>query len=64
MAQSRCAACGNTTFQIEYKSPSGSKYQIAFVQCSKCGTVVGITDRNDTAALLEPIKKKLNKLGI
>ena len=59
MAQSKCAECGNTSFEIEYKSPSGSRYKIAFVQCSKCGAVVGITDRNDTAALLEPIRKKL-----
>lgn len=62
MAQSKCAACGNTTFEIEYKSPSGSRYLIAFVQCSKCGTVVGVADRNDTAALLEPINKELKKL--
>jgi ribosomal protein S27AE len=59
MAQSRCAACGNSTFEIEYKSLSGSRYQLAFVQCSKCGTVVGVTDKNDTAALLAPICKKL-----
>jgi len=59
MAQSKCSECGNTTFEIEYKSPSGSKYQIAFVQCSKCGTVVGVIDKNDTAALLAPIYKKL-----
>ncbi len=59
MAQSKCSSCGNTNFEIEYKIPLGSKYKIAFVQCSKCGTVVGIADKNDTAALLEPIYKKL-----
>jgi endogenous inhibitor of DNA gyrase (YacG/DUF329 family) len=59
MAQSKCPECGNTTFEIEYEKPLRTRFQIAFVKCSKCGTVVGVTDKNDTAALLAPIYKKL-----
>lgn len=59
MAQSKCSACENKAFEIEYKLPSGSKYEVAFVKCSKCGTVIGVLDKNDMAALLAPIYKKL-----
>ncbi len=59
MAQSKCPKCENEKFEIQDKSLPGSSYQVAFVQCSKCGTVVGVIDKNDAAALLRPIYKKL-----
>lgn len=59
MPKSKCPKCENETFEIQHNSPTGSKYRVAFVQCSKCGTVVGVTDENDTAALLGPIYKQL-----
>lgn len=60
MASSTCIKCGNTTFEIKGNSPSGSLYQFMFVQCSKCGGVVGITGFYDTETIIREIAAKLD----
>jgi len=59
MAQSKCPRCENTNFEMKYDSPLGATYQVSLVQCAQCGAVVGVTDRNDTAAVIDPISRKL-----
>lgn len=59
MAQSKCPKCENTVFEMRTMSPLGATFKVCFVQCSKCGTVVGVVDQNDTLAVLSPIYTKL-----
>ena len=60
MAQSPCPKCGNHGFELVENAPKGSDYKLMFVQCSSCGTVVGVTDFYNTASLLERIAKALS----
>lgn len=59
MTQSTCAKCGNHSFEMKENIPKGSEYKLMFVQCSSCGSVVGVTDYYNTATLLERIAKAL-----
>jgi predicted nucleic-acid-binding Zn-ribbon protein len=56
---STCVKCGSTNFETKEASPSGSNYKFMFVQCARCGGVVGVTDFFNTAALLRKLAKKL-----
>jgi translation initiation factor 2 beta subunit (eIF-2beta)/eIF-5 len=38
---------------------TGSNFRMMFVQCSRCGGVVGVTEFTNTAATLHNISKKL-----
>lgn len=59
MAQSKCAKCGYTEFEVVDAEPRGSRFILLFVQCAKCGTVVGVTEAFNIGALLKSIEKKL-----
>lgn len=41
MAQSMCPKCGNCNFEGVEKRIVGLSFPITFVQCAKCGCVVG-----------------------
>jgi len=38
----------------------GSNFKHTFIQCSKCGAVVGVTDYFNVVAMLEKLAKSLN----
>jgi predicted nucleic-acid-binding Zn-ribbon protein len=59
MATSTCVKCGGTSFEMKVNTPSGSSYKQSFIQCSKCGGVVGVTEFFNTAALIHELAKKL-----
>lgn len=59
---STCAKCGGHSFKIEMKEPAGSRYKFNFVQCSSCGTPVGVVDYFNTGAQLEEQKRELGSL--
>lgn len=60
MAVSKCPRCGKSQFEaVRQDHIRGSNQKMYFVQCAECGTVVGVTDFYDTAALLEKIAKKV-----
>jgi len=42
-------------------SPSKSNYKVMFIQCSKCGSVVGVMDYYNIGTL---ISKLADKLGV
>jgi len=44
MIQSQCLKCGNNSFEAQKKRITGLNYEITFVQCSKCGCVIGVLD--------------------
>ena len=59
MASSKCIKCDNTTFEMKEAKITGSNFRMMFVQCSRCGGVVGVTEFTNTAATLHNISKKL-----
>ncbi|PRW84051.1 hypothetical protein C7A10_29715 [Pseudomonas fluorescens] len=59
MAFSKCIKCDNTTFEMKEAKITGSNFRMMFVQCSRCGGVVGVTEFTNTAATLHNISKKL-----
>ena len=60
MARSTCAKCGNTSFEIMGNEPSGAKFKHFFVQCGKCGVVVGVQEYFNAGSILTKIAKALN----
>lgn len=60
MAKSKCPSCESNHFEmVDNNNVKGTSYKVMFIQCSKCGTVVGITDFYHTASLLEKIAKNM-----
>jgi hypothetical protein len=46
-------------FEIKEAKIAGSNFRMNFVQCAKCGGVVGVTEFANTGAMLQNISKKL-----
>lgn len=44
MALSSCPKCGNHSFEVETVEPMRSNFKLNCVQCSSCGTVVGVLE--------------------
>ncbi len=59
MSQSKCARCDNTTFEMIENTPEGSKFQLTFIQCVQCGTVIGVQSNENIPALLHFMKDML-----
>lgn len=59
MALSTCVKCGQHAFEVKEAEPSGSNFNLFFVQCSSCGVVVGVTDYYNIGATLELLAQKL-----
>lgn len=62
MARSTCPnpQCKGHNFELALNEPAKSAFKLQFVQCSSCGTVVGVLEYHNTAALLQKLAKKLN----
>ncbi|MCK4644521.1 hypothetical protein KAU32_12920 [bacterium] len=68
MAISKCAKCGSTLFEVKDAAPQGSRFKISFVQCTSCGTVIGVLEYFNAPSILinqnRAIEKIANKLGM
>jgi len=58
---SKCPKCENNEFEVVNETPVNSNYDLIFVRCSNCHTVVGVIDYYNVGTL---IKKLANKLKI
>ena len=58
---SKCPRCQHSGFEVAIESPSGSNYKLAFVRCSSCGTVVGVTEYYNIGARLSELAKLLGR---
>lgn len=59
MAISKCAKCDNTHFEAVEANPALYKFKVTFIQCSNCGTVVGVLEYLNISATLDVIARKL-----
>ncbi len=62
MAQSTCPNpdCKGHSFELVQNTPYKSAFKLQFVQCSKCGTVVGVLEYFNAGALIEKLANALN----
>jgi len=59
MAESTCIKCGNTEFELKLTVPKASAYKLWFVQCARCGSVVGVIDYVNIGHQVEKIAAKV-----
>jgi len=59
MARSRCFKCGNHEFEMKEVEPRGSNYKFLFIQCTRCGGVVGVVNNSHLPSMLRKIGEKL-----
>ena len=59
MAESKCPKCESTKFETKPAKPDKSRFDIAFVQCAECGTVVGVQEANNINVRLNEIEKNI-----
>lgn len=63
MAQSTCVKCGSTNFELS--STAHKIYNAAttfyFVQCSKCGGVVGVVNNVELNAQISTVEESVNR---
>jgi DnaJ-class molecular chaperone len=62
MATSKCVKCDGIGFESEdFSLPNGE--EVVFVQCAKCGGVVGVLDQFGVADVVEANKMLLVKIA-
>ncbi len=59
MALSRCPKCESTRFEMVEKEVANARFKMMFIQCSSCGTVVGVTDYENTPNMLHRLASAL-----
>lgn len=51
--------CTSTVFSVSEFEPSGSRFRLMAVHCSRCGAVVGVMDFFNIGAQVNKIGEKL-----
>lgn len=68
MAMSTCPKCESHSFEISENSPAGGAFKVMFVQCSRCGAVVGVQDYYNIGAVLMKqnvaLKRIASQMGV
>lgn len=59
MAQSKCPKCDNTTFESKNVKMVGGTVDYVFIQCYKCGCVVGVIDTASIVTIGNSILRQL-----
>ena len=63
MAQSRCIKCGGIKFEVVHANNlEGTARAVLFVQCTDCGSVVGVLDFLNVSVKAERIKSDLRMM--
>ena len=63
MATSTCVRCGHTSFEVAESAISGLRFKRDFLQCGKCGGVIGVVEADDLNARLDSIEERLKELA-
>jgi uncharacterized Zn finger protein len=57
--KSKCPNCSNTEFEAVNETPLNSNFELIFVRCISCKTVVGVIDYYNVGTLVKKLAKKL-----
>jgi hypothetical protein len=58
MAVSTCATCAGHSFEVALLTPIGESRKLTIVQCSECGTPIGVLDPA-TGPQIEALKNQI-----
>jgi uncharacterized Zn finger protein len=58
--QSKCPKCSHTEFEVVNETPVNSNYELIFVRCANCHTVISVIDFYNVGALIKKLAKRLN----
>ena len=58
MAVSTCVKCAGHSFELAMFTPMGESHKLTVVQCSGCGTPIGVLDPA-SGPLLDALKKQI-----
>ena len=61
MAVSTCIKCNGHSFELALFTPIGENKKLTIVQCSSCGTPIGVMDRG-AEAQLEALKNQVTAI--
>lgn len=56
---SKCPKCENSAFEVVNELPLNSNYELIFVRCVNCRTVVGVIDYYNVGTLIKKLALKL-----
>ncbi|HEX2933800.1 MAG TPA: hypothetical protein VHO72_00460 [Bacteroidales bacterium] len=59
MNESKCPQCACTEFEVVNQTPVNSNYELIFVRCLQCKTVVGVIDYYNVGTLIKKLAQKL-----
>ena len=62
MATTMCGKCGKRSFEIVEISPAQGRYKHNVIQCSACGTPIGITNFQNLGTLIDQQDTKISFL--
>jgi len=57
--KSICPSCSNTEFEVVNETPVNSNYELIFVRCTSCKSVVGVIDYYNVGTLIKKLAAKL-----
>ncbi len=57
--KSKCTVCANTDFEAVNETPVNSNFELIFIRCASCKTVVGVIDYYNVGALVKKLASKL-----
>ena len=63
MAASTCIPCGHTAFEKAESAISGLRFKRDFLQCCKCGGVIGVIEADNLNARLDAIEERLKGIA-
>lgn len=61
MAVSTCIKCGGHGFELALFTPIGESHKLTIVQCSSCGTPIGVMDPA-SGPLIEALKNQIEAI--
>jgi ribosomal protein L37E len=62
MATSTCLKCGHHKFELTTTRPENSNFDMHYVQCSSCGSPIGVLSFFDPGHLLKEQEKEIADL--
>jgi len=63
MATSTCTKCGNQSFEVVSAHIRGAEIAMNFVQCVRCGGVVGVIEERDLAQMIDALAEGVFKIA-
>ena len=65
MTMPACPKCGSHSFEVQALLPQNSDHALTFVNCTKCGSAVGVMDQANVGHLVGRVLNEIaDKLGV